>query len=228
VSIPGPGGLEIASLKRRLLARLIDAAAFLIPAGVAGAGGFGLLTLYQRWRGGGSDSDEAPFPFEEQRFGWFRRTWESPAGRLGWKLASLPLDVRTRNWRSPGDRVMGLRRVDVRTGGPVSVRSALIKEAVQITSSELNLRLQRPFEQRRMERVRAVRDALREAREIHAGDKEAQARAAAEILKRTRVRPWATCSRGMLGGVPLQIPALFSARNQSLPDRLAGIVTVRE
>jgi hypothetical protein len=31
----------------------------------------------------------------------------------------------------------------------------------------------------------------------------------------------------LLGSVPLQLPALWSARNQTAPERVAGIVTVR-
>ena len=34
-----------------------------------------------------------------------------------------------RNWRSPGFRLLRIRRVDVPTGGPISIRSALIVQA---------------------------------------------------------------------------------------------------
>ena len=128
---------------------------------------------------------------------------------------------------------MGLRRVDAGNGGPVSVRSALIREAVQAASRELSRWVQRPVRQRHLERTRGLQAELREAREIRAGDgREAQERAMAEVLKRSSVRPSSACSRGMLGGllgsVPLDLPAVWSARNQTLPERIAGIVTVRD
>jgi hypothetical protein len=39
---------------------------------------------------------------------------------------SSGLVVAERNWRGPGFRVVGVRRVDAQTGGAVSVRSALL------------------------------------------------------------------------------------------------------
>jgi hypothetical protein len=32
----------------------------------------------------------------------------------------------------------------------------------------------------------------------------------------------------LLGSGPLHLPALWSARNQTMPERVAGIVTVRD
>ncbi|MGO9888710.1 MAG: hypothetical protein ACLP0L_12495 [Solirubrobacteraceae bacterium] len=49
-----------------------------------------------------------------------------------------------------------------------------------------------------------------------------------EVAKRYRLRPWSSCGRGLAGLVPLYLPALWSARNQTVPDRIAGIVTVRD
>ena len=97
---------------------------------------------------------------------------------------------------APGDRAMGLRRVDARTGGPVSVRSALIKKAVQTAARELNRSVQRPFRERSLERTRGLKAELKEAREIRAGDREAQKRAMAEVFKRNRVRPSAFVRSG--------------------------------
>lgn len=222
MSVVGPGGLEIASLRRRTVGRLIDAGAFVIPTMLVGAAGAGVYFAYRRWRGGG---DEAESPFGEDGFTPFRRWARSPGWSVALRFGSLPIDVRMRNSRSPGDRAMGLRRVDARTGGPVSVRSAVIKTTVEATAAELNRLAQRPFEERR----RVVLAEVDEARRYHKGDLEAQQRAMAEVFRRHRFRPWGgACGRGALGVVPLQLPALWSPRNQSLPEWIAGIVTVRD
>jgi RDD family len=225
----GAGGLEIAPLGRRVLAQVIDAAAFLIPGLLVGAGVAGLYHLYRRRRPAG---DEASDPFDMPRLRLVRSVGESTAWRLGFGAAMLPVEVAIRNWRTPGDRAMGLRRVDARTGGPVSVQSTLIRVAVQAASRELSRRVQRPLQERSLERTRGLQAALKEAREIRAGDPEAQQRAMTEVLKRSPVRPTSSCSRGVLGGMlgslPLQLPALWSERNQTLPERIAGIVTVRD
>ena len=229
MSIAGAGGLEIAPLRRRLMARLIDTAAFLIPLLLVGVAGAGLYHLYRRRRAAG---DEASDPFDAPELPLVRRVGEPTAWRLGLVAASVPVEVAIRNWRTPGDRAMGIRRVDARTGGPVSVQSALIKKAVQTASQELSRSVQRPFRERSLERTRGLKAELKEAREIRIGDREAQKRAMAEVLKRSRVRPSSSCGRallsGTLGSVPLYLPALWSARNQTLPERIAGILTVRD
>jgi uncharacterized RDD family membrane protein YckC len=125
VPVSGPGGPEIASLRRRALASLIDAAVFLPPATLAVGGGAWLYMTYLRGRSGDEDRQ---FDFAEQAP--FSRIAE-PRWRLALWAVSAPIEIRLRNWRSPGARAMGLRRVDVRTGGPVSIRSAFIRNAVE-------------------------------------------------------------------------------------------------
>ncbi|MBV8217143.1 MAG: hypothetical protein JO325_01655 [Solirubrobacterales bacterium] len=49
-----------------------------------------------------------------------------------------------------------------------------------------------------------------------------------EVFKRDRVRPWASCARGLPGSVLLHLPALWTERNQTLPDRVAGVIVVRD
>ncbi len=225
MSVAGPAGLEIAPLGRRSVARAIDLVVFVVPALLAGAAVSALHVAYGRWRGG---EDDDPFALEEHEFPVFRRLGQSPAWRVGFRVAWVPIEVRMRNWRSPGDRAMGIRRVDARTGAPVSVRSVLVSEAVRTAWSELNRLVQRPSQRRFEERRRLLRAELREARGYHEGDTEAQKRAMLEVAKRHRLVPWSSCGRGLLGSVPLHLPALWSARNQTVPDRIAGIVTVRD
>lgn len=223
--VAGPAGLEIAPLGRRWVARVIDAVVFLVPAALAAAGVSGLYVTYRRWREGG---DNDPFALDDREFPLFRRLGQSPAWRVGFRVAWVPIDVRMRNWRSPGDRAMGLRRVDAGTGGPVSVRSALVSEAVRTAWSELSRLVQRPSQRRFEERRRLVKAALIQARGYHEGDAEAQKRAMFEVAKRYPLRPWGWWAGEFLGSLPLYLPAPWSARNQTVPERVAGIVTVRD
>lgn len=225
MSVAGPAGLEIAPLRRRSVARAIDVVVFVVPAVLAGAAVSGLYVAYRRWRGGEDDNE---FALHEHEFPVFRRLGQSPAWRVGFRVAWVPIEVRMRNRRSPGDRAMGIRRVDARTGGPVSVRSVLVSEAVRTAWSELNRLVQRPSQRRFEERRRFVKAALIEARGYHEGDTEAQKRAMFEVAKRYPLRPWGWCAGGFLGSLPLYLPAPWSARHQTVPERVAGIVTVRD
>jgi hypothetical protein len=62
VPVNGPGGLEIASMQRRALASLIDAAVFLPPVALVGGGGVWLYIAYLRRRSG---DEEDEFDFAE-------------------------------------------------------------------------------------------------------------------------------------------------------------------
>ena len=221
MTVDGPGGLEIASLQRRALASAIDGAVLVLPAALAAGGG---VWLYMTYRDRRSGEEDPRFDFAERLP--FRHLAE-PRWRFAmWALAA-PIEIRLRNWRSPGARAMGLRRVDARTGGPVSVRSAVIRNVVDTASQELYRLVQRPFQARLSERHRAVQAELRELRRTRGDDDDAQQRASIkEVYRRHNLRPWSSCARGLLGGVPKYLPAFWSARHQSLPDRVAGIVVV--
>ncbi|MBV9606052.1 MAG: RDD family protein [Solirubrobacterales bacterium] len=105
-------GLRIAPLRRRAVAAAIDVLVCLPP--VAGVVGLGVYLAY-RFRGRDEEGDMPRLPDPSRR-------WQ-----VLLSLATIASAVRWRNTRGVGARVMGLRRVDVRTGGPVSVRSALIR-----------------------------------------------------------------------------------------------------
>jgi len=153
---------EIASLRRRCLASLIDGVVTVTPVVLVAGGGVWLYLWYDHRRSG-SDAAKGPdISPSDGRMAAFRRFGESRRWQIALSVGAVPIEVRMRNWRSPGMRLMGLLRADVRTGGPVTVRSLLVRKAV----------------------VTAWQD--------------------------------------------LYLPALWSERNQTLPDRLAGIVVIRD
>jgi hypothetical protein len=158
--------MRVASLRERLLAVAVDAAAVILGmAVVVGLGVVGVIA-YMRVRGRADqddadddedeaepdrDEDEDEVEDEADQDGaedgeavrptglsgdgddWYdrqRRVQEflqSPLLRASLLGVSAGLAVANRNWRSPGFRVVGLRRVDARTRGPIRVRSGLIR-----------------------------------------------------------------------------------------------------
>jgi hypothetical protein len=207
-------GLKVAPLRRRLAAGAIDAVVVVGPIGGALGGAAWLRTCYRRWRG----QDDGAIPELRQD-----RRWGTVSA-----AASAGLQVGARNWRSPGYRALGLRRVDVRTGGPVTVRSAIIQAAVSDLLSRTIRSLIQPWQARRMERLQAIQAEMKEAQRTHAGDREAQQRALMEIFKRENVNPLTSCLPAVLVGTLPQVTRVRSPLNQTLPERLAGTVVVRD
>ena len=212
-------GLKIAPLWRRAAAALIDAVCFLGPTiGVAAAIG----VAYVRWwpKRDSEEHDTEPKPRRSFRL---KGPW-----RIAMAIAFAPLEVRGRNWRSPGFRVMGLRYVDARTGGPVSVRSALVKQAVRTAWMEVTTRLLEPWKARAQERVDATYAEGDAARRAHPEDPEARHRAMAESFKHDRVPLSRGCAVQLLVTAAPDLLALWSARRQTLFERLAGTLLVRD
>lgn len=215
MSVDGPGALEIASLRRRGLASLVDLGVFLPPCAIAGVAGFKLyLATGERDHASSSRA---------------MRVWQSRRWQLALWAATVPIDVRLRNSRGPGARALGLRRVDARTAGPVSVRSAVIHSVVERALRELNGLATRPLEQRAAERKELVRAKLAELHRTHPDeDDEARRLATTDLFKIYSIGPGSSCSRALPGLAARYLPALWSARNQTLLDRVAGIVVVRD
>jgi hypothetical protein len=126
--------MRVASLRLRLLAALVDAAVVIgglvAVVGLAFAG----AVAYARFRRDEDDDedeqeDDADGDKQDEPSDMHCTTGEfhqSPELRAALYGASAGLAVANRNWRGPGFRVVGLRRVDAQTGGIVSGRSALM------------------------------------------------------------------------------------------------------
>ncbi len=116
-------------MSTRLFAATVDAVIFL-PV-VFGAGGYAVHVVTSRRRRAGRSADDG----DE-----FQRWLSTPQLAWGFRVFGLVSEVAMRNSRSPGARIVGIRRADARTGGPVTVRSALIRytfarTAAVVTSS---------------------------------------------------------------------------------------------
>jgi RDD family len=110
-------GVELASLRRRAAAAAID---FCVESAPLIAGSFAVARAYTSYlQRRGADARRIRLPDPSRR-------WQVAV----WVLTTAGA-VPVRNSLGPGARIMRLRRVDARTGGPVSVRSALIRSLVR-------------------------------------------------------------------------------------------------
>jgi RDD family len=208
----GPQGLRVASLGRRVCAGLIDTVVFLPPI-VAGCIGGGWLYVRYRQRRGLELDEVRPFTIPTR---WNVVIW----------CVSGVARVQIRNWRTPGYRALGLRRVEVRGGGPLSAGNVLTEQCVAIASGQLRRRLMKPWLSGRKHRLEALQPELAEVRRAHADDPEAEGRALKEFYKRNRVNATGSCAPPLLGAAVMYAPALWSPLNQTIPERLAGIVVI--
>jgi hypothetical protein len=144
--------------------------------------------------------------------------------------ALLTLDLDRRNPRWPGARFARLRRVDRRTGGPLSVRNVLVRNATSQVQQTLTEPLYDRFKSPAAEK-NAAREALKpeliELAREHAEDPREYLKAAAALYHAEGVIELRTCLWPILvfTGTTL-LPIWLTPRRQSLPDLAAGIVIV--
>jgi hypothetical protein len=191
---PAGQELEAAMLRERSLAALIDSGS---AVGLLGGVAVGAL---ETWR---------PHTLERLR-GLTRAAkrlgeWNnSPRGKRARTVVSVLWPVAMRNTRTPGMRVMHIRRVDARTGGPVTLLSALRRAAFQLAWSAGAKRVTQPMLDRRKERAAETQSA-----ELRA--------------------PYAGCCGTLLALWALQeLPVALTSRRQNLFDWVAGTMVARD
>lgn len=218
-----PPGVCVAPLWRRVVAVLINVAVgigSLVGVGVAGYKLRGVL--------------ESPLRPLATRFGAWREAQQHAEGNSGMSLRArmlfqvegLVFELDRRNRPGLGARVMRIRRVDLRSGGPISVRSALIGHFVQAAIGAALAALARPLTKRAYERVQALQPQIKELQRSHAEDKAAQQEALMRFFREQNVSPLRSCGPAMLPMLAPIMAVLFSRRHQTVPDRLAGIVWI--
>jgi uncharacterized RDD family membrane protein YckC len=216
-------GLGVAPAWRRIVAGLINLTAFIVPLAVTGFGGYKL----RRFLG-------PPLrPLTRRVEGWRdAHDFESDTGKFSLRtrmlgeVVGLTLELDSRNRRSLGARAMRIRRVDALTGGPVTIRSALIRNWAQRATSAGLRPLAKRASKRSAERMQALQPQLKELQRAHADDEAAQQQALMRFYQEHNVNPFGSCAPTLLTLLAPSLAVLFSPRRQSLPDRLAGIVWV--
>jgi hypothetical protein len=154
------------------------------------------------------------------------KLWTHPA--VTGALESLQLTGR--NWRSPGMRAVGIRRVDERTRGPVSFRNAYIGLLVQTSSQGISRAFDQPANERAEARRSAADDEIERMRASRPDDDpEELMRDAAAIRRRHGASTCTWMLPRMLMRVAVErLPALWSRRRQTLTERLSGTIVVHE
>ena len=159
------------------------------------------------------------------------------AGRPGAGLVAVAGVVS--EWgATPGQRLLGLRVVDVTTGENLSFRRALVRTAVPSAVSLVRLVLGPLWTEARQRRQEPVRERLAtvqesdsELQEHLADDPDALSGAVDSLYGKHAVK--AGCLKGprlvvtVLYSLALYIPALYSPRRQALYDRLAHAAVIR-
>jgi hypothetical protein len=150
--------------------------------------------------------------------------WSHPA--LTGALEALQLTGR--NWRSPGQRAAGIRRVDARTRGPVSVRSASIALVLQRGTQRIYSALDQPANARAEARQLAASDEIERMRASRPDEDPKQLMIdAAEVRQRHGASTCTWMLPRMLARPAVELlPALWSGRRRSLTDRASGTMFV--
>jgi hypothetical protein len=224
-----PDGLELAPVWRRAAAGLINLLVVVAGLAVAGVAVFAAfkLGLTRRLTPAGGALSRKLDAWGERSDSSQKPVGLSAQTRLLISVPGLSLELDGRNRRGVGARAMGIRRVDVRTGGPVTFRAALIRHVVSNGYGLATGRLLRPITQRSYSRMQEFRPALRELQRVHADNPEALQEATSRFYRDHRVNPLASCLWPLLSGVVVRmLPFLLSPLRQSLPDRVARIVVV--
>jgi uncharacterized RDD family membrane protein YckC len=209
---------QVAPLGRRAAAALIDVGVFVSGAGAVIGGAAGAIFALNRGRGNVVEqldrlSDRVNGVLETRHAN----------GAIG--LASTVAGVGLRNARSPGMKAMHLRRVDVRSGGPVSLRSAIIQQLVGFAWGRLARQVWRPAFERYQVRTAALAAEQREFHRRHPDDPHADT---ASPATRPSTGMASCCGRMLLPGAVQVLTTLLSPRRQNLADWVAGIVVVRD
>ena len=220
-----PAGLAVAPVWRRAAAGLIDVTAAVAGLAVVGGAAFGASELGPRRLRALSRRQLLSRAAEASD-----RTGASPSSTelliLG---AFLALKLDEKNRVGFGARVIGIRRVDVRTGGPITARAALIGHLVMSCQQFAVKQILAPISKRsRSKRMNPEFQAeLRELKRLHADDPKALEEAMARLYRDHNFNPCTSCLWPVLIITAARaFPMFLSPLRQGLPDRVAGIVTV--
>ncbi len=216
-----PRDPEVASLPRRAASAVIDAACL-----IAGSSSLAVFWIASRqWRGRGKPRQ--PWWEHEHQAAW---PWDEPWCRPVTEGASHTLALSLRNRRSPGMRAMGLRRVSI-DGGPITAGSALTVQLTEALQSELLRPVYRGSADRAKQRAEASIRQIREIGDRHRDDSAAAEAAIHKHLAQNRglTMSCATPIAIMAGSISFRyVIALRSPRRQTLAERFAGTIVIRE
>jgi uncharacterized RDD family membrane protein YckC len=216
--------LEVASLRRRFVASLLDVLVGLLALVLTIGAGAGIVTVLRRrrvsfLRGLVSGSANVPIRLQSQPLKAILR------------VAPFTVPLLAKERLSPGFRILGLRRVDARTGESVSRRQRLIRAATRQTWQILCRRLVPVPKTQASAGHEELRSEIELAKRRYINDQQALQREVMGIYNDKRVGSSHMSCLPVLWRISLmvaiELPVFWSPRKQSLVDRLAGTVIVR-
>jgi uncharacterized RDD family membrane protein YckC len=211
-----------APLRSRLLAHLIDVAAVILAIAIVVGLSIGKVLASARRRGA-DDRDEVHRDEDDA----LPRFLESPLLRAALWSAGTGLDVVVRNWRSPGYRALGIRRVDARTGGPVAVKSVLIGLLFDLGRHGATKRLFTLRVREERDRVSELQQKLKEVTREESLSREARQRAMMQVYETHGANPLRGCGWQLAGPILAQLLIVLATRDgRTVYDRLTGTIVI--
>jgi uncharacterized RDD family membrane protein YckC len=211
--------LPVAPIPRRLLASLIDTV-LAILVGILAIGAYARAAVM---RGRKTTPRMPSLP----------KLASSKRARIVLRVCAFVLNVLLVGRRGPGSRIVGIRLVDARTGGPVSLRQATLRVGAQRGWRLLVRWLTGGRGKTGRPEQLDLPSKVEELKREHGDDREAFRQAMMAIYKENRAQPHPY--RALLPvlmqlplGMAIEIPALLTTLHQGLPDTLAGTIVISD
>jgi hypothetical protein len=203
--------LRVAPIRLRLLASLIDVTLALLGGIVA----IGTYTSVVTMRGRKDAPGSRSLP----------KIMSSKRVSATLRVFVFVLNVLLTGRRGPGSRIVGIRLVDARTGGPVNLRQATLRAGSrhgwQLLVRKLTARLGKA-EQLKHHDLQSKIEALRRE---HGDNSDAFQHAAMGMYRKNQVRPYVSCLPALAQlplGLAIEAPALRTPLHQGLPTSSPG------
>lgn len=211
------GGSRVAPVRHRVVVSLIDVTLALL-AGILAIGAYaGAAAMLGRKEAPGIRS--------------LPEITRSKRARIALRVCAFVLNVLLTGRRGPGSRIVGIRLVDARTGGPVSLRQAILRvgarQGWELMVRRLTVRLGKA---ERLEQP-DLRSEIEALKREHGDDRDAFQHAMMEMYRENQVRPYTACLPALIQlplGVAIEAPALWTPLRQGLPDKLAGTIVISD
>jgi hypothetical protein len=143
--------------------------------------------------------------------------------------AGLVAAVRHRNRQSYAQKLMGIRRVDARTGGEIAARAAILHYLVsQLITVPATVVTNRALERRR-KRFNAMALEVRQLNREHGDDVTGLLLDAFKLARKHKADPFTPISLDLGARIAVHLACVLALpKRQSLPDLVSGIATIKD
>ncbi len=198
-----------------------------------------IAPLWKRWAAGAVDALPFALPFLPFLLRAHNRQRDLPAALdllAGVLSGAYQVSATVVAGQTLGQRALGIRVVDHRTGGVPTLRQAALRWAIFTAPDALSLltrRLTTPKEEHARTALKELEPAVNQLREQYGRDRQGLDRALTRLYEERGVNPMEGCLRslvsmlpGLLVGVFLNAPALRGPLHQGIPDRVCQTVVI--